>query len=446
MGKELTSFIDSGKKIKIRADKIMSTLISSEFTGTLNIHINRKTEPVVFLNNRIFTLFTPQKLAEVLENAIFSLASSTETSDEDGLTEWNPMEYLYRIIENIDKKKLIKYMGDSIADYLTIKPEASQLEFISNELKIFHGRDKVQILPHFQKNYRTIYFLLISRYAAIIPSPPEEKEVILERAQNIIREGDGYKKEAKALQPEDRMSKEEAVVNFLNTREKYRDVFHLFNISFKMGDVDDKTLQKEYMDIVKKTHPDRLIDISEGTKKRAENFFLAASEAYEMLKDVEIRENIIKLMKRYQPIRNRTDYIRLKEYDDAVFKGTALERLGQYSAAKTVYDEIFKQTKAPDALERKILAHWKMKPKWNEDEKRINYVEIKEDIEKLKELWDPALEVLYILVEILEFFGQIPDCLKVINMIIKFYPEDDRAEALKKRILYYDGLKKKKKK
>ncbi len=439
MNSQISTLIDSGKKIKSRTDKMLLSLAMSKFSGTAKVNFPDNSEgKIIFKNNEIVTAVTPQKLAVYIEKSYFILESTVNEEDDKNSKNWQPLEFTYRIIENIDREKLIKYSVPFIADYLTIKPEAAKLEFISKELQTFKGREKFQILPFFQKNYRIIYFLLLSRFAAIIPSSPEEREIILERAQSILRDGEGYERKSVAVKEE---SKEEQLINFLNEREKYRDVFDLFELKH---DADEKELQKAYLKLVQKIHPDRLHDISQETTNRAVNLFRTVSEVYEMLKNKEERDMIIKLMKRYDPIKSRSDFSRLREYDDAIFKGTALERLGQFAAAKEIYGEIYRQTKVSDALERKITAHWQMRKKWDLEEKRKNYFEIKEDINTLKTFKDPQLETLYILIEIHEFFEEIADCMKVIAIILRLYPEDQRAVATRNRIKYYESLKKKK--
>jgi tetratricopeptide (TPR) repeat protein len=440
MNSQVNALINSGKKIKSRTEKLIANLILSKFSGTLKIIFPEESSGTIFfVDDKIKTTVSPQKLADYIETSLFMFESGNGNENKDDLKSWDSLEFLYRVIENIDRTKLIKYSESFITEYLTIKPEAINLKFISKELQIFTGREKFQILPFYQKYCRVIYFLLLSRFAAIIPSSPEEKKIILERAQKILREGEGYERKVEA--PKEK-SKDEQLTDFLNAREKFKDVFHLFELQ---PDMDEKELQKSYLKLVQKIHPDRLHDVSTTTADRAVNLFRSVSEAYEMLKNEEERKEIIKLMKKYQPIKNRSDYVRLKEYDEAVFKGTALERLGQFAAAKEVFQEIYKQTKTPDALEKKILAQWQLRKKWDNDQKSTNYLEIKEDINTLKMLKDPVVEVLYILIEIHEHFGEIADCMKILNMILRFYPEDHRATATKHRIAYYEALRKKNK-
>ena len=76
----------------------------------------------------------------------------------------------------------------------------------------------------------------------------------------------------------------------------------------------------------------------------------------------------------------------------------------------------------------------------------MKYPEIKNDILTLLKLKEPDFEIFFILAEIYEYLKLIPDCMKVLVLILKHDPENLRAKGMKKRVMYYDQQDKDKKK
>ena len=132
----------------------------------------------------------------------------------------------------------------------------------------------------------------------------------------------------------------------------------------------------------------------------------------------------------------------MKEYDSAMTKASALARIGSYEAAAKVFDFIYKETKNPSALEQKNLALWKLAPKWNKLEKAERYKEIRDDFLKISMVKELTFESMYILAEIYEFFEDVSDAIKVLDMILKARPDDFKAAGMKKRVIYYSRLNK----
>ena len=166
-----------------------------------------------------------------------------------------------------------------------------------------------------------------------------------------------------------------------------------------------------------------------------------AGECYELIRDPEVAADIRHLMMKYGPVRSKTEYLKMKEYDSAMMKATALAKIGSYEAAAKVFDFIYNETKNPAALEQKNLALWKLAPKWNKFEKADRYKEIRDDFVKISMVRELSFESMYILAEIYEYFEDIPDALKVLDTILKSRPDDFKAAGMKKRMIYYNRLK-----
>jgi len=433
----IEQFVNTGKKLKTRIEKLLSTLYLSKFSGTLTV-LNGEDKFIIIINGeKAYADRSIMQLSSLPEETRFTLSSEKPENFHIDRKEYLLLDLIFRIVENIDRNIITSTIKPIATEHISIKPEAGELLFLHNHLEPFIGMKRIEIFSNFKKHHRTIFFLLLTRFANVIKSTDEEKEKILEmlKRTNMFDE-----RKDDDIAEDEGETEDEKLTNFLDRYEKFKDVMQLFSMG---NEFDESRLHKEYLRIVQKVHPDRLHDITRLNRERAEKFLRIVSENYELLKNEEERKEIIKLMERYGPIKSRTDYARLKEYDEAIFKGTALLRLGNYEAAAEIFDMIYQQTKNPAALEKKILAIWKKSPKWNDFEKTTKYPDIKEDILKLTMIKDPEIEVLFILAEIYEFLKMNADCMKVLTLITKIQPDNLRAKGMKKRLMYYSQLDKK---
>ena len=331
------------------------------------------------------------------------------------------------------------------ADYFSIKPEAAKLLFLHEDLKPFVNQKKIEIFSNLKKSYRVIYFLLISQSAVILQATDEERAKIEEKISksDIFSEKAAVEEEVvekqKTPQSSAVRSEEEDLQIFLNAHERYNDVFQLFGL--KDNKFDEKSARREYVKIMQKVHPDRLSGFPPALANRAKEFLQLVGECYELIRNPEVGEDIGRLMAKYGPIKSRREYQRIKEYDSAMMKATALAKIGSYEAAAKVFDFIYKETKNPVALEQKDLALWNLAPKWNKLEKVDKYKEIRDDLVKISMVKELSFESMYILAEIYEYFEDIADALKVLDTILKARPDDFKAAGMKKRMIYYNRLK-----
>ncbi|MBP5202001.1 hypothetical protein J6253_04605, partial [bacterium] len=339
--------------------------------------------------------------------------------------------------------RVLEVLKPYATEFFSIKPDAGRLVFLHEALQPFVGEKRNEIFSNLKKSYRVIYFLLISQNAAILPANADEKAKIAEKIarSDIFSEkaaADEVMEKAEAAKKEQTKSEEDEIAAFLTSNERYNDVFQLFGLKDKF---DEKVARREYIKIMQKIHPDKLAGITPNTALRAKEFLQTAGECYELIRDPETAADISRLMAKYGPIRSKGEYLKMKEYDSAMTKASALARIGSYEAAAKVFDYIYRETKNPSALEQKNLALWKLAPKWNKFEKADRYREIKDDFLKISMVKELTFESMYILAEIYEYFEDVTDAVKVLDMILKVRPDDFKAAGMKKRALYYSRLK-----
>ncbi|MBO7127815.1 hypothetical protein J6W78_09785 [bacterium] len=439
----ISPYIDSEKKLHIRFEKLFSLLSSCGFSGKINVFNGGETFFIILSKGSVWTDKPMNLLGNLSKSALFKVESIVNDDMKKGMKEYDGKEFLFSVILNMSRERVLEVLKPYATEFISIKPEAAKLFFLHDDLQPFVGQKRSEIFSNLKKSYRTIYFLLISQLAVIVQATDEERAKITEKLSksDIFSEKAATEEVVEKVTQEKKqeaLSEEDEIKMFLNANEKYIDVFSLFGLK---GKFDDKVARREYIRIMQKIHPDKLVGISPNTALRAKEFLQLAGECYELIRDPEVASDIEHLMMKYGPIRSKTEYLKMKEYDSAMLKATALAKIGSYEAAAKLFDFIYKDTKNPAALEQKNLALWKLAPKWNKFEKADRYKEIRDDFVKISMVRQLSFEAMYILAEIYEYFEDIPDAVKVLDNILKERPDDFKAAGMKKRMLYYNKLK-----
>ncbi len=439
----ISPYIDSDKKLHIRFEKLLSLLFLCDFSGKINVFNGGETFFIILSKGSVWTDKPMNVLGNLSKNALFKVESAISGDMKKGLKEYDGKEFLFSVILNMPRERVLEVLKPYSTEFISIKPEAAKLLFLQEDLQPFVGQNRSEIFSNLKKSYRTIYFLLISQLAVILPASADEKAKIAEKIDrsDIFSEkaaAEEISEKAAQEKKQEALSEEDEIKMFLNANEHYNDVFQLFGLKNKF---DEKVARREYIRIMQKIHPDKLGGISPNTALRAKEFLQLAGECYELIRDPETSKDIERLMLKYGPIRSKTEYMKMKEYDSAMMKATALAKIGSYEAAAKVFDFIYKETKNPSALEQKNLALWKLAPKWNKFEKADKYKEIRDDFVKISMIKELSFESMYILAEIYEYFEDVTDAIKILDMILKVRPDDFKAAGMKKRALYYSRLK-----
>ena len=439
----ISPYIDSEKKLHIRFEKLFSLLSSCGFSGKINVLNSGEPFFIILSKGSVWTDKSMNLLGNLSKAALFKVESAVSDDMKKGMKEYDGKEFLFSVILSMPRERVLEVLKPYATEFLSIKPEAAKLFFLHDDLQPFVGQKRSEIFSNLKKSYRTIYFLLISQLAVIVQATDEERAKITEK----LNKSDIFSEKAAAEEvfekvaqekKQEALSEEDEIKMFLNANEHYTDIFQLFGLKNKF---DERVARREYIRIMQKIHPDKLVGISPNTALRAKDFLQLACECYELIRDPEVASDIERLMQKYGPIRSKAEYLKIKEYDSAMMKATALAKIGSYDAAAKVFDFIYKETKNPAALEQKNLALWKLAPKWNKLEKADKYKEIRDDFVKISMIKELSFESMYILAEIYEYFEDIPDALKVLDNILKARPDDFRAAGMKKRMIYYNRLK-----
>ena len=438
----ISPYIDSDKKLHIRFEKLFALLSSCGFSGKIVVFSGTETFPILVSNGSVWTDKPMNLLGNLPHSTLFRVDSAINDEMKKGKKEYAVSQFLYSVIANMARSRILEVLKPYAAEFLSIRPEAVKLVFLREYLQPFVGQKRIEIFSNLKKNYRIIYFLLISQLAVIVQATDEERAKITEElnksdifSEKAAEEENLEKADTKkqVISPE-----EDEIKRFLAANEHYNDVFQLFGLKDKF---DERVARREYIKIMQKIHPDKLVGVSLDTAFRAKEFLQLAGECYELICDPEVASDIQRLMSKYGPIKSKSEYIKIKEYDSAMTKASALVKIGSYDAAANVFDFIYKETKNPVALEQKNLALWKLAPKWNKFEKAEKYKEIREDLEKVSIVKELSFESMYILAEIYEYLSDVSNALKILNAILQARPDDFRAAGMKKRILYYSRLK-----
>ena len=440
-------YVNTGKKLRIRFDKLLVALHSGGFEGTILVIDGADRYEMTVAKGRIYTDRPFNKLPKLDGKALFAL-SNRLSGNYSNQKDYETLFLLFKVVENSDRFLLLSLMKPYAEEFFSIKPEAGLIEFLHESLAPFVNTKKIEIFTSLKKYFRLVYFLLITHYAVIIPSSDAEREIIRKKMENttLFSEKTEEVVESEEAKPEvkDRIvSEEEKILDLIIKIEKSPDIFTLFDI--KNYKVEDRALRHSYISMVQQLHSDRLQNVSEDIALRAKDALRLVSENYELVRNEKDREVMAFLIKKYGPIKSNADYQKLKELNDAMYKATALTKLGSFDAAAKIFDYIYKQTGNLEALEKKVTTIWQTSSRWSALQKAERFSEMKSELMEVKNKKGLSLEALYILAEILEYQKYPRDALYVLDEILRITPDDYRAAGMKKRIVYYEKLEKEQK-
>ncbi len=404
---KIKPFIDSGKKLKIRGDKLLALLISAGFEGTVMIS-GFGDEKIVLADNSIFSEKKPEQLDLNSEKVKFTLFSDKFVTGE----KWVPYQFLYNFINSLSKDFFNQIFAPMKDDFLTIKPESLLFPFLSVDLAEYHGKKKISVLSA-QKHAPLFYFLLLTEYAAVIKV--QKKEVVEIPAEE-----------------EDPLLK---LVAFITEKEHAKSMWELLDVKPETAET---ALQRNYMHIVKILHPDRLMQVDSSIRDLATGVLAAASSAYSLLKDVEIRDRLITLEKKFGIIKTKEAFERFDEIDALASKADFAMKLKEFEAAYHIFETLYKETNLNFLLEKMVLSLKNVKMDKNEKNKKLL-----EYIEKIHKAHVVTVNVLYVEAEINESVGNTAKEKEILQKILKFYPGEIHAQSMLKKLEYYEKLAKK---
>ncbi|HRZ79995.1 MAG TPA: hypothetical protein P5044_08310, partial [bacterium] len=281
MSDPILQYVNTGKKLNLRVEKMLAALYLSQFSGTVTV-INGTEEYKIVINGDLaFFDRSVITLSALDEKTLFKLDSEVPEDIKKRAKEYNFLEFIFKVIENIDRHNILSLLKPVAAEQFSIRPEAAKLMFLYAEMEPFIGSNRIEIFSNLKKNYRTIYFLLTTRFASVVKSTDAERAAINEKlARTNMFDGKDHDEDNKDVFKNQELTYAQKLSEFISANEKYRDVFSLFGLAYGF---DERDLHKRYVDIVQKIHPDRLHDVPPALMEKAEKMLKTVSENYELL-------------------------------------------------------------------------------------------------------------------------------------------------------------------
>ena len=169
----ISPYIDSDKKLHIRFEKLLSLLLSCGFSGRIEVLSSGTPFFIIVSKGSVFTDKPLNLLGNLPKETLFKVESSFDDGMKKGLKEYDGQEFLFSVILNMPRERVLDVLKPYATEFISIRPETSKLMFLYEDLAPFIGQQKIEIFSNLKKSYRTIYFLLISQNAAILPSDAE---------------------------------------------------------------------------------------------------------------------------------------------------------------------------------------------------------------------------------------------------------------------------------
>jgi len=424
---KILPYVNTGRKLKIKGDKLFVILLQNNFAGTLFVHGATAVDEVIFSGGRIHAKNSPSYFTFAMQGALFSLANTAAPEGEgrDGY------EFLYEIVKAYPADMLARLLEPYKGENLTLKPEAGRFSFLKETLQPYAGQASFPVVKLFLQEVHALYFLLLTEDAAILrASDLERQRATEEEKRRLEEEKDAEPEKAIASSPEWR-----ELAQLVKWALKRESIFDLFK--WKEGD-DLKEAHKTYLSYVQKLHPDRVSRAPEELRDRANDLLMLVNTTYPLLKDDETRTKIIALTKKYGPIRTKERYEEILMVEDLVLRADQLLRIGEPGKAYKIYVEMYGRTKAPWLLEKMIYAYYyNRRPeedaaKGIKDTRRATpeekYMKLRDYIQRLRD-FKPALplEILHILADVYEKEKNIVMLKKTLQEILVLYPGDQKA-------------------
>jgi len=424
---KIVPYINTGRKLKIKGDKLFAILLQNRFNGTLSVHGTTITDEVTFANDLVYTTKSPAYYTFAMQGALFSLTSTTNPQG----TGTNGYEFLFEIVKAYPVDVLTRILEPYKVENMTLKPETERFQFLKEALSPYAGRTNFPVLQLFLEQIHVLYFLLLVEYGAIIRASDTERQRASEEEKQHLTEM-RRRREQEAIEHSEEWRE---LATFVKRALRCESIFSLFK--WEEGK-DIKEAHKVYLTYIQKLHPDRLQNAPEELRDRAADLLTIVNGAYPLLKEDETRAKLIALTQKYGPIRTRERYEELLQVEELVVRADHLYKIGEPGKAYKIYVEMYGRTKAPWLLEKMIYAYYHNRRPEEDAAKRIQddrratveekLMKLRDYIQRLRD-FKPALprEILYILADVYEREKNLVMLKKTYQEILVLYPGDQKA-------------------
>ncbi len=429
MWDKITPYINTGKKLKIKGDKLFAIILQNRFRGTLFIHSGAMNDEIVFEDEKAFSPKSPSYFAFSLQNALFSL-STNSAPQGPGL---DAHEFLFEIVKAYPADMLTHLLEQYKTENVTMKPDVGRFAFLKGPLEKYAGKASFPALSLFLEQVHVLYFLLLTENAAILKASDVEKQRAAEEALRRAEE-----------------SKENAERNLIANVQEWHELEAFVKKTFKYESIfqlvewtDGKDLaevHKTYLRFVQKLHPDKLQHAPDSLKEKASELLAIINAVYPLVKEDDSRLKLLALTKKYGNIRTKERYEELLEVDELVLRGDTFYKMQEFGKAYKIFVEMYGRTKAVWLLEKMIYAYYNNKrpeqdaAKGLKDDRRVSlegkYMKIRDYVQRLRDFkTNLPLEILYILADVYEKERNIVMLRKTLQEIMLVYPGETKARS-----------------
>ncbi len=434
MWDKITPYINTGKKLKIKGDKLIAILLQNRFRGTLYVHAGPMNDEIVFEDEKAFSPKSPSYFAFSLQNSLFSLSTNSAPKGP-GIDAY---EFLFEVVKAYPEDMLKHLLDQYKTENVTMKPEVSRFSFIKEHLEKYAGKSSFPALTLYIEQVHILYFLLLTESAAILRASDIEKQRAAEEAQRRAEE---------AKEQSDRNAI--ANVQEWNDLELFvRKIFKYESIQQLVGWVDGIDMgevHKNYLRFVQKLHPDKLQHAPDSLKEKAGELLAVINAVYPLIKEDDSRMKLLVLTKKYGNIRTKERFEELLEVDEMVLRADQLYKMQEFGKAYKYYVEMFGRTKAVWLLEKMVYAYYNNKrpeqdaAKGIKDDRRVSlegkYMKIRDYVQRLRDYkTNLPLEILYILADVYEKERNIVMLRKTLQEILLIYPSENKAMSWLKKV------------
>lgn len=317
MWNQIKTYIDSGKKLKMRGDQLIYLLGNEHFSGKLLFHNKKRDSIICFNDGEVLYSEEFKSYVEIIFDSLFMISSEQVAGDFKKMS-WE--EFLFSVVASFPQKIIEKLMTPYVGDYITLKPEAGNYPFIEKDFKLnFQGKNRLSVRSLMPGFSRTLYFLLLTQAAGIMKGAVKDES---------------YRKKD---------SSKASLESFISEKEKVPDIFTLLNMK-RRNKIDKILLKKNYFKIANILHPDKIISVDKVLYDRALDLMGRVNMAYDILKVEDDLDLLFELEEKFGYVKEKLQLENFKEYNTADGKAAFAEKIMEFYIAYSVYKTIYDNT------------------------------------------------------------------------------------------------------
>ncbi len=404
MWEKVEPYVDSGKKLNIKGEKLFSLLIQTGFRGTVTILTGNSSTEIYFAEGNVAVSLSPSTLALHLSESRFSIWSRFR-KDVEYIPGW---KFLFDLLGNLQKESVINSMKPLKGENITVRPDLINQEFLLEKLTPLRGKRKIPLSGLIHADPHFAYFLLVSGFAAIIRNKkqkPDEKKSVKEDPSRLLRK-----------LVEEHTGKET--------------LFELLGVNHH---TDSRSIQKKFLEKARVLHPDKLTRESSEVREKAALLLTRLNIAYKLLREEDTKKEIMELEKRFGKITSVEEYERFQSIAEIIRKADMASRMGEHVVSFKLLSSLYRDSEATGILDNIMSSLVKTTESQieNRGEQLLHYAELSRK-EK-----SHTLKGLYALAEAYDQLDRNTDLKSILTLITSRYPNETQAQKWLKKVEFY---------